>query len=119
MSHKHLRTHSVNFIDVIKLLPNKNDFESDVKVLQDRIDGDSNIGIVQMDGAIYAAKHISTPTMQDQMGVLEEWELVRDLKLLGYHQLYNDIKNSSMIIIQDYLSCNLLQHICTQNKFLN
>lgn len=48
---------------------------------------------------------------------MEEWQLVRDLKLLGYHELYNDLQNKQMIIIQDYLPCNLLQYICNQKKY--
>lgn len=49
--------------------------------------------------------------------MFEEWEIVRDLKLLGYHELYNDLENKQMIIVQDYLPCNLLQYISNQNKY--
>eukprot|EP01083_Nonionella_stella_P270849 917402_1 len=112
----HNRHHSVSFVDLVKRLPTRRDFDRSVKILQDRIAIDSKIGIVQKDSAIYAVKYIPTPTIVEQREVIEEWELVRDLKLLGYHQLYNDTQNRLMIIIQDYLPCNLLQYISKQNK---
>eukprot|EP01083_Nonionella_stella_P042419 114592_1 len=111
----HSRHHSLSLLHLIKTLSTKNDFDASVKVIQERIDG-SNIGIVEIDNVIYAAKHIHTPTMMEQREVIEEWEFVRDLKLLGYHHLFNDMSHKSMIIIQDYMPCNLMQYISNQSN---
>jgi len=116
MSHR--RYQSVSYVDLVQKLPDRKAFDANIKVLQDCIGGESsNISIIQKDGVIYATKTIHTPTIQEQKEVLEEWELVRDLKLLGYHELYNDTENEQMVIVQDYLPCNLLQYMSNQKQF--